>query len=135
MKEMSKVLAELIRRGGGESEVGVTVWEEIESSEELREAFHKGIPNVLRKVFEDVGLVCTIYHKKDDVWGPEYVANCRLGDRPVAVGVDVVVDEFGAHITYVNVSFDSEYPDNLLVYYHPCGTSKARKRSRSKVDL
>ena len=109
-KEVSRELDELIFED---------VW--IESDEEWRKLFHDDIPETLKEVFRKIGLFCRIYHKKDDVPGPEYIANCitRSG-RKVALGLDVDYDhEVGEVVlTFAQAWSDAEWTPSQLVYYH-----------------
>ena len=93
----------------------------IESDEDWRALWHDEVPSTLKDVLERAGLSCRIFHKKDEVPGPEYVANCiARGGRKVALGLDVDYDhEVGeVRLTYVKAYGDAEWTPSQLVYYH-----------------
>jgi len=93
----------------------------VDTDEDWKELYHKEIPSVLRRILEKASLSCSIYHKKDDVPGYEYVANCttKSGEH-IALGFDIEMDyEFG-DVTLIGASAwkGKEWSPVYLVYYH-----------------
>jgi len=126
-KELIRDLKALVRRALREKESEVELYEtlfedvDIKSEEDWISLYHDEIPSTLKAILEKVGLACKLFHKKDAVPGPEYVANCitRTG-RKIALGLDVDYDhEVGeVKLTYATAYGDEEWTPNQLVYYH-----------------
>jgi hypothetical protein len=56
----------------------------------MEKLYHEEIPWALREILEKAGLVCeTLYHKKDDVRGFEYIADCIVNDKKIRIGFDI----------------------------------------------
>jgi len=94
---------------------------EMRSEKDWEKVFHDDVPSILRKVFEELGFTCTIYHKKDDVPGYEYLLSCISNEgEGVLVGLNVEYDpETGkVEILDAEASPGKEYNPNYLVYYH-----------------
>jgi len=123
IRELRDIVREAFRLKQSEREIGASLFENvfIGSDDEWREVFHEDVPNALRELLEKVGLTCSIFHKKDDVPGYEYLANCvsRTG-RKVALGFDVDYDyEIGdVYLAFASAWRDSEWSENQLVHYH-----------------
>jgi len=121
--ELRELIEEAIQYKESEKELYATLFEDvwIESDEEWREYYHDEIPYALKEIFKELGLSCRLYHKKDDVPGPEYVANCvnRAG-RKIALGLDIDYDYDAAEVVLMFASAyrDAEWTPNQLVYYH-----------------
>jgi hypothetical protein len=114
VSELRSLVREALRKKEAEREIGEALFEDVEmrTEEEWREYFHTEIPAVLRKILRSAGLSCRLYHKKDDVPGPEYVANCVTRDgRKVALGLDVDYDDVAGEIVlmYAQAWGDDEW--------------------------
>jgi len=123
VSELKSLVREAFRKREAEREIEEALFEDVEikTEEEWKEYFHTEIPAVLRKLLRSAGLSCRLYHKKDDVPGPEYAANCVTRDgRRVAVGFDVDYDYDTGEIvlTYAHAWGDDEWTPSQLVHYH-----------------
>jgi len=95
------------------------VW--IRSEKDWEEIFHEDVPDLLRKVFKEIGFTCTIYHKKDDVPGYEYLLSCISEEgEGVLVGLNVEYDPETGKVELLDVeaSPGKEFSPSYLVYYH-----------------
>jgi len=122
-KELRELLREAMHLKESGKELEETLFEDvwIENEEDYRRLFDDEIPSTLKEILERIGLSCRIFHKKDDVPGYEYLANCmtRTGRR-IALGFDVDYDEVSGEVMLLFASAwrDSEWTPNQLVYYH-----------------
>jgi hypothetical protein len=85
---------------------------------------HKDIPNALREIFEECGMeLLALYHLKDDVNLPEYVAKVRLENETHAteltIELDVDIDMEAGEVTLLAMRLTRGAADGLLPYYHP----------------
>ena len=121
--EIRGLVKRALRKGEAEAEIEETLFEDvyIESDEDWETLLHEDIPAELRNLLKQAGLACNVYHKKDDVPGFEYVANCITKDgRPVALGFDIYYDyEFGK-VTLLSAEAwaNVRWSPSQLVYYH-----------------
>lgn len=127
VRDIKALVREALRRGEAEKEIYETLFEDVtvNSDQEYKELVDEDIPSALRKALEKVGLICTIYHKREAISGYEYLANCvtKTG-RKMALGFDVDIREFesiGAGEVELLVGYaarDTEWSPSRLVYYH-----------------
>ena len=123
IRELKSLIRDALIQKESERELEETLFEDvwIESDEDWRKLYDDDIPSTLKDILEKVGLSCRIFHKKDDVPGPEYVANCvtRSG-RKMALGFDVDYDHEAGEVTlmFAQAWRDAEWTPSQLVYYH-----------------
>ena len=123
VKTLRKVVEEALETGEGGEEAWKTLIEDttIDSESEWREIYHSEIPSILRDSLRKLGLDCRLFHKKDDVPGFEYVANCVTREgRRIALGFDVDYDyEIGEVVlSFIKAYRDSEWAPTQLTHYH-----------------
>ncbi len=124
VEELKSLVKTALAQGEDSREIEETLFEEVydvDTEGEWKELYHRDIPDVLREALKKIGLTCKIYHKKDDVPGYEYVANCwtKTG-RSIALGFDVDYDPELGEVNLVTASAwrDRVWNPNQLVYYH-----------------
>ncbi len=120
--EIRVMVNKALRKGESEEEFWETLLEEvtIQSESDWREVFHKEVPDILRQALEKAGLTCTLYYRKEDVPGFEYVANCVTKDgRKVALGFNVEYDPNAQEVRLIlGVAYRGrEWTPNQLLYY------------------
>lgn len=124
VREIRLLVSKALVAGEDSREIEETLFEDVrdvDTEEGWKELYHRDIPGALRDVLRRVGLSCRIYHKKDDVPGYEYVANCRAeSGRSVALGFDVDYDPEVGEVSLATASAwgDREWNPDRLVYYH-----------------
>ena len=122
--DLKEVLDRTLRLGYAEEELDTTLFEDVREDEyekEYNSIFHMEIPTILKKALKEVGLTCSLYHLKDDVSMPEYVANCTTSNGiPIAASFEVIYEPLTGEIKLIHTSMDKgkEYPPSVLVYYH-----------------
>lgn len=107
-----------------EEDVDEVVWEEVFGGEEPTESawkwlWHRDIPEVLKEALEKAGLTCTLYYKREEVPGYEYLASCiTRGGREVTVGFNLSYDHEADELTLLDVEvMPRKPPAGLLAYY------------------
>lgn len=126
LKDIAKKFRRLVTCALHEKEceqmIDETIFEDVEMTtfEEAKKLYEKEIPETLNIILKEAGLNCDIYFKKDDVPGPEYIANCWTRDgKKIALGIDVEYDpEVGiVRIVFARAYSGAHYPESVLVYY------------------
>ena len=130
-EELKRALELLLERGREvEVELEETLIEDLPLPEEVdwglhAEILHERVPEALKELLREAGVRNpVVYHLRDDIDAPEYIAEgvAQLGGCEVRVTIylDVLVDyEVGeATLLYALVAA-GEPPQGLLPYYHP----------------
>jgi hypothetical protein len=100
-------------------EVLVEDLETIEGWDDYSTLLHEDIPNVLKRIFKECGVeLLGLYHLKDDVALPEYVAEVRIGNETYAIELDVDIDTEAGEVTLLAVRACYSTISGLLPYYH-----------------
>ena len=120
LEELEEVFREAIERGEA-VDVDLTLIEEVfgdeeVSEEEWRRVFCHEVPMLLLGVLARFGSA-VVFHRKDDIVAPEYIAivngNC--------LGIDVKYDHHSDSIVLLAVyAISCNYAKSILSYYHPC---------------
>jgi len=110
------------RRCRGWVEVWKTLVEDLDPIEDWKDygvLLHEDIPSVLREMLRECGAkVVGLYHLKDDVQLPEYVAEIRFGDGVYTAEFDVDIDTEAGVVTLLAVRLVHGMVSGLLPYYH-----------------
>jgi len=122
-EEIRSIVQEAMREKEGERELYETIMEDVEikTDRDWRDVFDYEVPSILKRVLERAGLTCSLYHRKDDVPGFEYVANCTTKDgERIALGFDVDYDPdtYEVQLQFVQAWRESRWTPTQLVYYH-----------------
>ena len=93
--------------------------ETIESWDDYGTLLHEDIPNVLKRIFKECGVeLLGLYHLKDDINLPEYVAEVRIGNETCAIELDVDIDTEAGEVVLLAVRACYSTMSGLLPYYH-----------------
>jgi len=110
------------RERGDWVEVWKTLIEGLDPIEDWKDygvLLHEDIPQVLREVLGECGVeLLGLYHLKDDVQLPEYVAEIRFGDGVYTAEFDVDIDTEAGVVTLLAVRLVHGMVSGLLPYYH-----------------
>jgi len=123
IRDLKDLVSEALSKGYAEGEIQESIFEdvEIETERGWDEMFHKDVPHALKEALREAGLICRVFHKKDEIRGAEYLANCRTKDGiPMALELEVEHDPVGGDIDllFVTVKKGAQWSQNTLVYYH-----------------
>ncbi|RDD52765.1 MAG: hypothetical protein BA066_07930 [Candidatus Korarchaeota archaeon NZ13-K] len=123
IRDLKDLVSEALSKGYAEGEIQESIFEdvEIETEKDLDEMFHKDVPHALKKALREAGLMCRIFHKKKDIHGPEFLANCETKHGiPVALELEVEHDPVDKEVNllYVYAAGGTHWSPNRLVYYH-----------------
>jgi len=103
-------------------EVWKTLIEDLDPIEDWKDygvLLHEDIPSVLREMLRECGVeLLGLYHLKDDVRLPEYIAVLRLGENVYTVEFDVDADVAAGEVTLLAVRITGGLLAYLLPYYH-----------------
>jgi len=118
-----EVIERALRKHVAEEELDETIVEDyiIRNEKDWNELYHKIVPDYLRQELERAGLEdVTLYHLKDDVSLPEYVALGKKGNTPIGVFFEVVHDNQAGEtrLYYVRAFITGDQIKTLLPYYH-----------------
>jgi len=108
-EEIKALVDKALEKGVAEEEIDEDIFEEylIETDTDYEYLVHTDIPSFLREVLDKAGLTCTILHKKEDVPGYEYLAECVVKKgitiEDVTLGFDIITDELGGNWVRVNL--------------------------------
>ena len=126
--EVVGIVRDLLRRaaeGCVDGEVDLTIFEETfgagePGDEEWRELLHGDLPGELRGLLDAAGARnVRLWHRKDDVNLPEYVAEVVFDGRVLAVDLIASYDEETDQTILHAVRACPGSPDpNILAYYH-----------------
>jgi len=87
--------------------------------DDYRALLHRDIPQALRKVLGECAEILGLYHLKDELCLPEYVAELNLDDEVVTAEIDVSVDDEAGEVTLLAIRLTPGLaPAGLLAYYH-----------------
>jgi hypothetical protein len=131
MEEVVEELREAVKRargarGGFYVELDETLIEDLPENMDwdlYDELLHKHIPEALRDLLQEAGITAALYHLKDDVQLPEYIAEGIAevdGERvPVVLLLEVDVDCESGEATLLGATvYKGELAEGILPYYH-----------------
>jgi hypothetical protein len=129
---LRRALELLLKKGKGcvEVELEETLIEDLPLPEEVdwklhAEILHEWVPEAIEELLSEAGVRNpAVYHLRDDIDAPEYIAEgvAQLGGREarVTVYLDVIVDYEVGEATLLHARLAlGEPPQSLLPYYHP----------------
>ena len=122
---MSSEVCEALKRARERGD-WVEVWktlieglDPIEDWDSYSVLLHRDIPQALREVLGECGVgLLGLYHLKDDVQLPEYVAEICFGDGVYTAEFDVDIDTEAGVVTLLAVRLVHGMVSGLLPYYH-----------------
>ena len=122
---MSSEVCELLeraRRYGDWVEIEEVLIEDLDPVrdwDDYRALLHRDIPQALRKVLGECAEILGLYHLKDELCLPEYVAELSFSGNVYTAELDVCVDAEVSEVTLLAVRLTPGLaPAGLLAHYH-----------------
>jgi hypothetical protein len=121
--ELRELIEKAKKHGESEADLDTTVFEDvlIKNEKQYERYLHKEIPLLLRDILRFLRFrSITVYHRKDDIPGAEYLIQAVRGQSTYAFALDVSYDDIGGRweILWVRVTKDAEVNKDYLPYYH-----------------
>jgi len=121
--ELRELIEDAKRHGEAEDDLYEMIFEDvtIKNEKQYERYIHKEIPLLLRDILRFLRFQgIRIYHKKDDVPGPEYLIEALRGHAQYVMETDIIYDEIGGEweILWIRIVRDAEINKDYLPYYH-----------------
>jgi len=92
---------------------------EKEAEKIMKEVYDQEIPEIIAKTLEHLGYGSIIYHRKEDVWVPEYLVLATKEDKMVCLGLVVEFDyEVNQMVLLTIMRMDCSVVSVYMPYYH-----------------
>jgi len=121
--DIRELVEEAKKHGEAEDDLYEMIFEDvtIKNEKQYERYIHKEIPLLLRDIlrflrFQEI----RIYHKKDDVPGPEYLIEMIRGHGQYVMETDIIYDEIGGEweILWIRITKNAKIAEGYLPYYH-----------------
>jgi len=121
--DIRELVEEAKKHGEAEDDLDEMIFEDvtIKNEKQYERYIHKEIPLLLRDIlrflrFQEI----RIYHKKDDVPGPEYLIEMIRGHGQYVMETDIIYDEIGGEweILWIRITKNAKIAEGYLPYYH-----------------
>jgi hypothetical protein len=121
--ELRELIEEAKRHGSSEDDLYITVFEDawIKKEDQYERYIHKEIPLLLRDILRFLRFQgIRIYHKKDDVPGPEYLIEMIRGHAQYVMETDIIYDDVGGEwdLMWIRITKNAKIAEGYLPYYH-----------------
>ena len=121
--DIRELVEEAKKHGEAEDDLYEMIFEDvtIKNEKQYERYIHKEIPLLLRDILRFLRFQgIRIYHKKDDVPGPEYLVEAMRGQSSYAFEVDTNYDDISGEweLLWVRVVRNAEISKDYLPYYH-----------------
>jgi len=121
--ELRELIESAKRHGESEDDLFITVFEDVwvKKEDQYERYIHKEIPLLLRDILRFLRFQgIRIYHKKDDVPGPEYLIEMIRGHAQYVMETDIIYDDIGGEweILWIRITKNAKIADGYLPYYH-----------------
>jgi hypothetical protein len=121
--DIRELVEEAKKYGGSEDDLYTTVFEDvtIKNEKQYERYIHREIPLLLRDILRFLRFQgIRIYHKKDDVPGPEYLIEMIRGHGQYVMETDIIYDDIGGRweLIWIRITKNAKIAEGYLPYYH-----------------
>jgi hypothetical protein len=121
--EIRDLVEDAKKHGEAEDDLYEMIFEDviIKNEKQYERYIHKEIPELLRRILRFLRFQgIRIYHKKDDVPGPEYLIEASRGQSLYVFEVNTNYDETSGEweILWIRIVRNAMINNNYLPYYH-----------------